>query len=103
MKKNIILNTDFPLTIDDRSTFTEDPPTSLSEINPSDDEDSSAQNYISRKNGCTSGLTWFPISYNILVHVVLFSYTLYFTVISFYNESPYSIFCWHVPFMLIGV
>lgn len=85
-----------------RSTFTDDQSTSLSRINVSEN-DSELQIDFSPKASCTNGLTWLSFSYNIFVHIVLLSYTLYFTVISFYNESPYSIFCWHVPFMLLGV
>lgn len=54
------------------------------------------------ENMCT-GLSTLAVCYNVLVHVLLYGYTIYLSWISFVNKDPYSIFCWHSPLSLLGV
>lgn len=54
------------------------------------------------ENLCT-GMSTLAVSYNVLVHVLLYGYTIYLSWISFVNPDRYSIFCWHSPLSLLGV
>lgn len=83
----------------DRAEKTEQPVNVKDDDNDDDDDLNDAG---PAENMCT-GLPTISIVYNVLVHIVLYGYTIYISWISFFNKDPYSVFVWHAPLSLLGV
>lgn len=86
----IISNFQFPIRADPVNTTTPDDDVPIAPDEPA------------AENMCT-GVPTLAIAYNVLVHVLLYGYTIYLSWISFVNKDPYSLFCWHAPLSLLGV